>query len=87
MLTYVDAVLHALPDLAWNTTDRGERERLLPELHDAYANEDLALLRSLRRYAVDEPPSRLAEPTFRRRLRRHVTWLVDRVGALDDAES
>ena len=82
VLAYVDACLHALPDLAWNDSVRGSRERLLRELHDAYANEDLELLRALRSHAVDEPPTRLPEPAVRRRLRLHVAWLADRVGAL-----
>ena len=87
ILTYVDAVLHALPALAWNDADRGRRESLLPELHDAYANEDLALLRALRAEAQDRPPSRLPEPIFRRRVRRHVAWLVDRVSELSRPEA
>lgn len=82
LLAYVDACLHALPDLAWNDTDRSQRELLLRELHDAYANEDLKLLRTLRAHVVDEPPTRLPEPACRRRLRLHVAWLADRVGEL-----
>jgi len=84
VVTYVDAVLHALPMLAWNDEDRARRERLLPELHDAYANEDLELLRILRANTQDRPPTRLPEPTFRRRVRLHVAWLVDRLGELTD---
>jgi hypothetical protein len=82
--TYVDAVLHALPALAWNESDRRRRERLLPELHDAYANEDLELLESLREQATDRPPDRLPAPAIRRCVACHVAWLVDRLTELAD---
>ena len=84
VVTYVDAVLRALPALAWNESDRSRREGLLRELHDAYANEDLELLELLREQAIDRPPDRLPARAIRRCVTCHVAWLVDRLTELAD---
>lgn len=82
--TYVEAVVRALPALAWSDVDREVREQLLPELHDAYANEDLDALRQLRTLAQAQDRTReeLSQAALRRRLHLHVAWLIDRVSVL-----